>query len=286
MRVWNNRVMKLDLGVPSSSLALAFSATLLAFAACTSAGSVATVDAGSAPTDAAPLVDAPVSASVATQTGRLVTAQTTTPIPSAKVTIGEQTVTTDADGRYSIVVPRGKPVTMRVSAEDHFSFVDQEWIMDVAKLDRGETSVLSRQTATLLAGFLTGYDKSLGVLGVRIVPLPGCTSEEGATLTLEPPGASLRYSVGGIPSAQATSAAKGQTITAIFYNVAVNVPLKVKVAHPSCGAVDFPIEQFDVRYTGNQIAEPGDSLSFFRAYLGPSNDAGSSDASLTDAGGD
>lgn len=227
--------------------------------------------------DASLTADTSTSPAEAVQTGRLVTAQTTTPIPSAKVTIGGRTVTTDADGRYSIVVPRGTPVTMRVSAEDHYGFIDQEWTMDKPTLDRGETSVLSRQTGALLAGFLSGYDTKLGALGVRVVPLPGCASEEGATLSLEPTGASLRYSVNGIPSAQATSAQKGQTITAIFYNVAVNVPLKVKVSHPSCAAVAFPVEQFDVRYTGNQIAEGGDSLSFFRVYLGPGT--GPSDAS-------
>lgn len=248
-----------------------------AFAACSSTEPPSVTDAGTSASDAGtPAIDAPLALTEATQSGRLITAQSTTPVPAAKVTINGKSVMTDAEGRYSLVVPRGKPVSMRGTAEDHFAFIDQEWILDTPTLDRGDTSLLSRQTGSLLAGFLSGYDKALGVLGVRIVPLAGCESEEGATLTLEPAGASLRYSVGGIPSGQATSAVKGQAITAIFYNVAVNAPLKVTVKHPTCSAVPFPVEQSGVRYTGNQIAEPGDSLSFFRVYLGgtPGTDAG------------
>ncbi len=264
-------------GAPAGVLVSCALVSCATFAACSSTDAPSATDGRTSVSDGGtPAVDATVSPTESTQSGRLITAQSTTPIPAAKVTIDGKSVTTDAEGRYRFVVPRGKPITMRGTAEDHFAFIDQEWILDTPTLDRGDTFLLSGQTGGLLGGFLSGYDKALGVLGVRIVPLAGCESEERATLTLEPAGASLRYSVGGIPSGQATSAAKGQTITAIFYNVAVNVPLKVTVKHPTCSPVPFPVEQSGVRYTGNQTAEPGDSLSFFRVYLAgaPGADAG------------
>ena len=56
--------------------------------------------------------------------------------------------------------------------------------------------------------------------------------------------------------------------SAIFYNVDINVPIKVVVHSPKCKNVDFPVEVGDVTYTGaNTIAEGGESITYLRTYI-------------------
>ncbi|NOU30937.1 MAG: hypothetical protein HOO96_23815 [Polyangiaceae bacterium] len=64
------------------------------------------------------------------QTGRAAVVQTATPIPGAVVSAGGTQATADADGNYAITVPRGKPITLKLSAPDHLQLIEQEYIVD------------------------------------------------------------------------------------------------------------------------------------------------------------
>jgi hypothetical protein len=226
-----------------------------------------TPDAG-APVEAGTPID-PVND--ARQTGRIVRARSEgQPLGGAIITVGERTAIANEDGTYEIGVPKGLPYTMKVTAEDHFAWIEQEWTLSADTLDRGDTQLIPNSLANLLAGFLPGRDTAKGMIGVRVLPLPPCESEEGSEVSIEPAGSSeVRYFASGLPRADATAAVKDESMSAIFYNVDVGVPVRVTVTSPRCEAVAYPVDHHDVTYTGNVQAEAGDSVSFVRVFLGP-----------------
>ncbi len=241
---------------------------LMAAGACSSSTTTAG-DASVTPAEGG--ADVAPSSGEAKQTGRVVAAQSNTPIAKASVSAAGKQAVADAEGKYAIAVPKGKPFTIKFAAEDHYQLIEQEYVLEQDSLDRGDSSVLPKATATLLSALLDGYDKTRGVLAVKVIALPPCADEEGAVVTLEPGAGSLvKYSAGGLPGS-GTSARKGETISAIFYNVPPNVPVKVTAKHPSCAQVPFPVDYSGVKYTGNQITEPGESLSFIRVFIGPTS---------------
>ena len=134
-------------------------------------------------------------------------------------------------------------------------------------------------TADFLAGLLPGRNADKGLVVVKVNPQPPCASEEGATLTIDPPGeAKLTYFNGSLPQTSLTAVKAGSTFSAAFYNVEVGVPLKITVTSPECGQVPFPIDVGDVTYTGALTAEPGNALSYVRLYI--------KDPVVADAGAD
>ena len=208
----------------------------------------------------------------AVQSGRVITAQQETAIEVATVTVAGKSVTTAADGKYAIAVPKDSPFRMRVTAEEHYTLLEQEYSLGgKATLDRGDTQLLSRTTANLLVAFLKGYDKTKGLVSVRVAPLAPCASEEGATVTLDPPGAAqLRYVSGSIPREGQAAVKAGESISVIFYNVEPGVKVRPVVTHPSCEVVPFPVAVGDVSYTNAEVTpEPGEVLTFVRTYVGP-----------------
>jgi hypothetical protein len=227
--------------------------------------------------DTGPVV---VGSNEAKQTGKIVRAQSTSEtVEGATVTIAGKTATTNATGNYEIAVPKDTPVQMTVSAPDFYKLIEQEWIVK-GDLDRGETQLLKTGTANLLAGVLNPpRDASKGLLVVSVRVQPPCASEEGTTLTLDPPGqANVSYvGASGLPDDTLTSVQKGAAFSAIFYNVDPGVNVRVIASSPSCEQVAFPLDADGVTLTGNQKTEPGESLSFLRIYLGP--------AKSVDAGG-
>jgi hypothetical protein len=139
--------------------------------------------------------------------------------------------------------------------------------------------MLLTATADLLAGLLPGRKKELGFLVVKVNPMAPCLSEEGSTLTIDPPGeAKLSYFGGSLPDSQQESIKAGTEFSAAFYNVDIGVPLKVTVKSPSCMQVPFPIDIGDVTYTGVQKAEAGEALAYLRVYI--------KDPVVADAGAD
>ncbi|MBX3190834.1 MAG: hypothetical protein KF819_27805 [Labilithrix sp.] len=212
----------------------------------------------------------PVGANEAKQTGRIVRAVENVSVGGATVSIAGKTATTNDDGFYEIVVPKDTPYRMSVTAEEHYKLNEQEWILKSDTLARGDTSLLGTSIANILASFLPNRDAAKGLLVVRINPLPPCDSEQGATLSLDPPGDSkVTYFAGGRPNPTASFVTKDETFSAAIYDVTPNTNVKVVVNSPLCEEVPFPVDYQNVTYTGNQQTEPGEVLSYIRVFIGP-----------------
>ena len=216
----------------------------------------------------------------AKQTGKIIKAQTENEgVPGATVTVAGNSVTTNAAGDYEIIVPRNAPYQMTVSAPDYYKLLEQEMILKQETLARGTTTLLPTATANLLAGLLTGRKPEKGLVVVKVNPQPPCTTEEGSTLTIDPPGeAKITYFNGSLPQTSLTAVKAGSTFSAAFYNVEVGVPLKITVTSPECAQAPFPIDLGDVTYTGALTAEAGEALAYMRVYI--------KDPIAPDAGGD
>jgi hypothetical protein len=215
----------------------------------------------------------------AKQTGRIIRAQSTDGVEGATVTVGTTSAATRPTGEYELEVPKGVPYQMTVTADGFFKLLEQEWILKKDTLARGDTNLLITQTANLLANFLPDRKKEKGIVVVRIEVLAPCTTEDGSTLTIEPAGeAKVAYFSGNFPSPSQRAVQGGTLFSGVFYNVDVGVPVKVGVTSPTCAAVPFPFDVDDVTYTGNNKAEPDESLSYHRVYLrellSPIRDAG------------
>lgn len=225
------------------------------------------------------------------QTGRALVLQQRTPVEGATVTAGTTSTTTNANGDYSLIVPRGKPVRLTFAAPEFYKLVEQEYVVEKATYERGESLMLSRQTAGLLKAFLPGLDTAKGILVVRVVAGEGCKSEEGTELSLDPPGATLRYTVNGLPSDKPFVTA-GENNGAIFYNVTPGAKVTVTAKSPTCSQLPFPVAFEGVKYNDNQTTEGGESFTFMRVFLGTKVqapdagpvDAGAGDAAPSDAG--
>jgi hypothetical protein len=241
-----------------------------------------TASASDAGADAEPEASGPVvvGESEVKQTGKIVRARATdVVVEGATVSIADKTATTNASGDYEIAVPKGTPTQMKVSAPEFFTLIEQEWIVN-ADISRGESQLLPTGLAGLLAGVLNPpRDEAKGLLVVSVRPQPPCASEEGATLTIDPPGqAKLAYIGGGLPDNSRSDVKAGESFSAIFYDVDPGVTVRVSATSPTCEQVPFPVETDGVTYTGNQKTEPGEALAFLRVYLGP--------AKIADAGTD
>jgi hypothetical protein len=221
-----------------------------------------------APAESAPVV---VGESEVKQTGKIVRALATdTPVPSV-ITVAGKTASTKDDGTYEIAAPKGTPYQMQVNAgAEYYKLIEQEWIVE-QDLPNGDTQMLPVSLANLLAGALDPpRDPAKGLLVVSVRPEPGCASEEGTTLTIEPPGAAkVSYFDGSFPSSSQTSVKAGARFSAFFYDVDPGVTVKVVATSPTCTQLAFPIAKDGKTFTGSQKTEAGEALSFTRVYLGP-----------------
>jgi hypothetical protein len=217
----------------------------------------------------APALPRAPSADEARQTGRIIRALSgKAPIGCATVTVAGETTTTAQDGTYAIVVPKNKPYTMSVAADNHFALREQEWTISTDPFARGDTNMLDRKTAELVSAFLEKRDPTKGTLAVTVIALAPCASANGATLQLDPPGsARLSYFADGLPSTGATAVREGEAFSGAFYNVETNTPVNVKVSSPTCSPVAFPVEYQGVTYSGAQQTQSGEHLAFVRVFI-------------------
>jgi hypothetical protein len=201
------------------------------------------------------------------QKGTIVDFDTKKPVKGANVSAAGQTVTTDADGAYALILEKGKPFTMEVTMENYAKLVEQETSLD-ADFDKGKTSFIGTFTASFLTGTLDGYDASLGVLSVQLIPTGNCSNEDGAKVTVSPEGsAKVKYVSGGIPSSRRAAVTAGQFPSAVIYNVQPGVPVSVSVQHDKCKETAFPVVKDGVSYTGGITTEAGQATSFARIFL-------------------
>jgi hypothetical protein len=247
--------------------------TVAVFVACSDDESTTATPAPDAGTADAPVETGPVvvGSNEVKQTGKLVRALATDTAVPGTITVAGKTVNTNDDGTYEIAVPKGTPYQMTATGgADYFKLVEQEWIAD-QDLPNGDTQMLPVSLANLLAGALDPpRDPAKGLLVVSVRPEAPCTSEEGTTLAIDPPGsAKLSYFSGSFPSPDQTSVKQGTSFSAFFYDVEPGVTVKVIATSPTCEQLPFPIAKDGKTFTGNQKTEAGESLSFMRVYLGP-----------------
>lgn len=211
------------------------------------------------------------------QKGKTVHALQTTSGVEATITVAGKSAQANGNGEYEIAVPKDAPYSMTVTAEGYFKLLEQEWIVK-QDLDNGETSMLP----TAVAGFLSEQlspkrDPAKGLLVVSVRPQAPCTTEDGTTLTIDPPGsAKLTYVDGTSPDPLLTAVKGGSRFSAFFYDIEPNVVVHVTAKSPTCEQVPFPLDVDGKTLTGNQKTEAGEALSFMRVYVGPlkSTDAG------------
>ena len=202
-----------------------------------------------------------------TQRGIIVDYDTKKPVKGATITAAGQTVVSDVTGAYQLVVDKGQPFTMEVSMEGYAKLIEQETTID-ADFDKGKTSFIATPTANLLLGTLDGYDATLGVLSVQLIPTGACASEDGATITVSPAGAALvKYLYAGIPSSRKGAVVAGQFPSAVVYNVQPGASVTVGATVANCTVAPFPITKDGVTYTGGITTEAGSSTSFERVFL-------------------
>jgi hypothetical protein len=214
------------------------------------------------------------------QTGRIVRAESSdVPIEGATITIGSNAAVSGAGGTYEIVAPRNSRYRMSVTAPGFLKLIEQEWTVNAESFERGDTALLTTQSAGLIADLLSPpRDTAKGMILVRVSAVAPCDSEEGATVSVDPPGnARVAYFGGQLPDRSLKSVQKGAAFSALVYDVDPGVEVKVVVTSPRCQQVT-PHETGGARYTNVQIVEAGDVLAYVRAFLRDPPDGGASDA--------
>jgi hypothetical protein len=202
-----------------------------------------------------------------TDTGTIVDYNSKAPVQGATVTAGDQTVTTGADGTFSLTLQKGEAFQLSVVADGYATLLQQQTALE-ADYAAGSLTIVPQSLASLLTAMLPGYDDTLGVLSVDLVATGACTSEAGATLTVTPAGsAQVAYFSGGLPSNTQLSVKAGEFPSAVVYNVQPGVQLAIAVTQASCKEVPFPYTTGGVEYTGGITTQPGLVTGFARIFL-------------------
>ncbi len=236
---------------------------LLAACSGSSKGSSPSGGSGNGAGGTAPVAEGPQQA---TEKGTIVELGSKKPVAGAKVTAGDQSTTTAADGSWSLTLQKGEKFQLSVTADGYAALLEQETSLD-GDYDKGATTIVPQTTATLLTGMFDGYDSTLGILSIQVIPTGGCSTEDGSTIEVEPAGAAkIAYFVNGMPNAAATKVKGGEFPSAVFYNVQPGVQLSVTVKS-SCTEQPFPVQQGSVLYTGGISAEAGEATAFARVFL-------------------
>ena len=220
-----------------------------------------------------------------TQRGRTVQylpCQTTlAPVAGATVTVGAQTATTAKDGTYSIEVPSGTPFTMTVEKTTISNPNDPTDIKYVklieaqdtvkASYDRGDTRLLSVDTASLLSSALTNYDTAKALVTVELVKTGSCADVGGTTVKLSPSDskAVTIYPQNCIsPDPSGPSATKDIFPAAVVYDLSPGT-YTVSATSPTCTQVPYPYTDptNGLTYDGTVTTEGGTGMSFVRVFL-------------------
>ncbi len=222
---------------------------------------------------AAPGVDASVDAGPTVhQTGTIVDFDSAingagTGVAGATVTDGTHTATTGADGTYSLEVDMGVAFTMTVTAPKYVTLVEQPSTL-TADADRGSTQLLALADEPLLEDTLTGYDATLGVLSVAIMPTGSCASEAGTTLTVSPAGDShVVYMAHHVPNSTYATAQEGAFPSAAIYNLPTGVPITVSITGGTCTPSTFPVLYNGISFDPAVSTEAGNVTAFSRIFL-------------------
>jgi hypothetical protein len=202
-----------------------------------------------------------------TSSGTIIDYNSKAPVAGAVVSAADQTMTTGADGTFSLTLQKGEPFQLSVVSDGYATLLQQQTALE-ADYAAGSITIVPQGLAGILTALLPGYDKTLGVLSIDLVPTGACTSEGGATLSVSPAGtAQVAYFSGGMPSSSLTSVEAGQFPSAVIYNVQTGVQLDVTVTQATCKEVAFPYTTGGVEYTGGITTQPGLVTGFARIFL-------------------
>lgn len=206
-------------------------------------------------------------AALATQRGVITDFGTGKPVAGATVKANDAVATTDSKGAYELKVHEGEPFSMEVTAPDYVKLVEQQTSL-TADYDRGETTIVPMSMSALLHQTLTGYDASLGVLSVAVLPTGSCASADGATLKVaDATGAKVKYMVSKMPSSTLSAVKNGEFPSAVIYNLPTNVPITVSVESTACRLAAFPFTSGGITYEATVTTQQGDVTSFQRLFL-------------------
>jgi hypothetical protein len=212
---------------------------------------------------------------VVTQTGKTVSytpCSSPVPVAGATVSVGSRSATTAADGSYTIEVPAGAPFTMTVTAPDYIPLTEAEDTVQ-ASYDRGNTLLISTETAMFLEGALPGFDPKMSLLTIELVKTGTCTDVTGTTVTVSSPGtgavteypAQCASPVGGSSATEGTFPSASD---AVVYNLTPGAHT-VRAASPKCTQVPYPYTDpaTGLTYDGTVTTQAGNANAFTRVFL-------------------
>jgi hypothetical protein len=224
-------------------------------------------DAGAA--DTAATVDSAPDASKVKDEGVMVNFDDSKPLAGVTVTEGDASMVTGADGKFSLVVPKGEGHTLSFSKDGFITENYPEGILSV-DVDRGKIKIVPQATYDLVTGSFSGFNPTHGLLYIEVETESTCATATGSTLTLATPGVEVvRYVKGGIPSATQSSINQAeQPVVALFYNVPTDTQLDVVFGDTTCAQAPFPYAETSsgITYTGS-VQVHGNASTIARYFL-------------------
>jgi hypothetical protein len=212
---------------------------------------------------------------VVTQTGTTVSytpCSEPTPVAGATVTVGDRSAVTAADGSYSIEVPQAAPFTMTVTAPSYIPLTEAEDTV-AASYDRGNTLLISNQTAMFLEDALPSYSATGSLLTIELVKTGSCTEVAGTTVTVSAAGtqAVTQYPAQCASPVGGTSATDGTFPTAsdaVVYNLPAGAHT-VTATSPKCTQIPYPYTDpaTGLTYEGTVTTQSGNANAFTRVFL-------------------
>jgi hypothetical protein len=236
----------------------------LCLAACSGSHEGGGPPAPSATTDPGPVNTDPA---FVVQKGIITDFDTNKPVGGATIVAGDQSAMSDATGAYSLKVHKSVPFDMVVTAPNYVKLMEQDTVLD-ADYDRGKTTIVPLDLGTLLHNTLRGYDATLGVLSIAVLPTGNCKSVQGTKVTVSPEGQSkVTYMLKKFPSNTVEEVQDGEFPSAVIYNLQPGVPITVTLNNGSCSQVPFPFTQNGITYDATVTTEAGDVTAFQRLFL-------------------
>jgi hypothetical protein len=209
----------------------------------------------------------------ATAHGVIIDYFTLKPMAGLVVAANGATSTTDENGMWTLTVPGGSVLTPSVTGTGYAPLIFPETVPAAADMDFGSSVIGTTNAFQLEQGGL-GSAPSKGVVQVVLRARASCKSVDGATIkVLAPSGAIAAYfDATGLPDPSLTvpDTIKAPRPVAVVYNVAPGSHLDVRVDHPTCKQVAFPLVDEGRTYTGQttiNAAEPGDYSSALVLFL-------------------
>ncbi len=208
-----------------------------------------------------------VSAGTVVEHGVLVDYFTLKPVAGLTVTDNGVSTTTDANGAWSLMVPKTSAFQVTVSGPSYTQLLFPDGTASGSDADYGTVVIPDSSSYNLEQNSLTAFDPAKALVQLVFVNTGACTSVAGGTLkVLTPAGTSLTYFAGatGIPTDAVKSLQDGKPnrAQAVVYNIPVGADLTLQIDHPTCKAMPFPATgTHGITLSGKtrtRAAEPGD----------------------------